>query len=30
MKKFLYVLSAVAAVVLVVLGMKKFCPCCKK
>lgn len=30
MKKVLYVLGAVAAVVLVALGVKKFCPCCKK
>lgn len=28
MKKVLYVLGAVAAVVLVVLGVKKFCPNC--
>lgn len=30
MKKVLYVLGTVAAVVLVILGVKKFCPkCCK-
>lgn len=28
MKKVLYVLGAVAAVALVVLGVKKFCPNC--